>query len=69
MIRHLTATGLAVLALAGVAGTGAAFAAATHSAKPVSELHETSSKDRVSFDATSADRHVDGTADAPSVDT
>jgi hypothetical protein len=68
MIRKLTATSLATLALAGVAGTGAAFAAASHSTKPVSELRETPSKDSVSPDRTSADSHVDGSADSVSAD-
>jgi hypothetical protein len=69
MIRTLTATSLAALALAGVVGTGAAFAAGSHSTKPVSELHETSSKDQASPDRTSADRHVDVSADSLSADT
>ena len=54
MIRKLTATSLATLALAGVAGTGAAFSAGSHSTKPVSELRETPSKDTVSPDRASA---------------
>ena len=70
MIRKLTATSLATLtlALAGVAGTGAAFAAGGHSTKPVSELRETPSKDTVSPDRASADSHVDVSADSVSAD-
>ena len=55
MMRKLTATGLAVVAVAGLTGAGAAFAASSHSAKPVAAV---TSLDRSSRDSMSVDRHT-----------
>jgi hypothetical protein len=55
MMRKLTATGLATLALAGFAGTGAAFAATSHSAKPVAARDY---KDGSSKDVRSSEQHA-----------
>jgi hypothetical protein len=64
MMRKLTATGLATLAVAGIAGTGAAFAASSHPGKPpVASVSadKSSSKDtareRASSDRASRERH------------
>jgi hypothetical protein len=53
MMRKLTATGLATLAVAGLVGTGAAFAATSHTAKP---LAGTVSTDRSSKEASFRDK-------------
>ena len=50
MMRKLTATGLAALAVAGFAGTGAAFAASSQAHKPAASA--------VSFDKSSKDTQV-----------
>jgi len=55
MMRKLTATGLAVVAVAGLGGAGAAFAASSHSAKPAAAAI---SQDRSANDKTSVDRHA-----------
>lgn len=57
MMRKLTATGLAVVAVAGLTGTGAALAASSQSAKPVAAA---TSLDRSSRDRASVDRHASG---------
>jgi hypothetical protein len=54
MMRKLTATGLVALAVAGLAGTGAAFASSTHSTKaPTAAVsHERSPSDNSTRDGT-----------------
>ena len=64
MMRKLTATGLAALAVAGLAGTGAALASSPHSTKAaaVSVAQERSSRDSAndrSRDAHSSERTSD----------
>ena len=70
MMRELTATGLTVLALAGLAGTGAALAASPHSGRPsIHATHTDSAREGASSDRSSRDRHRDGKTDAASKDT
>jgi len=67
MMRKLTATGLAAFALAGVAGTSAAFASASHPPKPATATETRFSND-LSADRTSRDRHPDSSTDRSSND-
>lgn len=57
MMRKLTATGLAVVSVAGLTGAGAAYAASSHSAQPVAAA---TSQDRSANDTMSVDRHASG---------
>ena len=73
MMRKLTATGLAVAALAGFAGTGAAFAASSHTAKTVAgrDYNRSSSNDKASVDKHSGKSDTSlarSSKDAPSND-
>jgi hypothetical protein len=63
MMRKLTATGLATLAVAGFAGTGAAFAASSQAAKPAAVAvcldkpsRDTQVRERASSDTSSKER-------------
>jgi len=55
MMRKLTVTGLAALAVAGLAGTGAALASSSHGTRPAAAVVET---DKSSHESSPRDRQT-----------
>jgi len=65
MMRKLTATGLAAPAVAGVAGTGAAFASASRPSRAAASTEARSNQGFGQSSATAGDRYIDCSAVEP----